>query len=176
MAVTEPYILTLKLDQHTFETLNMLRQTHFPAARNVVPAHITLFHALPSLHEAQIRQDLAHLASTTSPLALTFPAVRLLGRGVAVALTSATLVQLRQQLASRWQPWLSAQDRQPYQPHVTIQNKVTPEAARRLFARLEQTWEPLHGIGEGLIVWQYVGGPWEYVAEYRFTHPDTTQS
>jgi hypothetical protein len=40
-------ILTLKLDQTTFERANTLRQQYFPPERNVVPAHVILFHQLP---------------------------------------------------------------------------------------------------------------------------------
>lgn len=78
------------------------------------------------------------------------------------------LVILRRQFAADWQPWLSPQDRQGYRPHVTIQNKVTPDEARRLYEKLMLSWQPLSGWGKGLLLWRYLGGPWELVDEFQF--------
>lgn len=60
-----PLILTLVLDAQLFKALNALRVRHFPPERNVVPAHVTLFHALPSEHEAMIADDLDALCAAT---------------------------------------------------------------------------------------------------------------
>lgn len=162
-------ILTLRLDGASFALLDGLRAAHFPPARNFLPAHITLFHALPGDEEPAIRATLAEVAAATGQLPLSFPAARFLGRGVALTVASPTLVALRGALASRWAPWLSAQDRQPYHPHVTIQNKVAPEAARALYAQLAAGWQPFAGTGEGLLLWRYLGGPWELLADLPFT-------
>ena len=43
----DPLILTLMLDAGTQAWLEALRRAHFPPGRNLVPAHVTLFHALP---------------------------------------------------------------------------------------------------------------------------------
>jgi hypothetical protein len=43
----QPLILTLALDGEAFAFFDGLRRAHFPPERNVVPAHVTLFHALP---------------------------------------------------------------------------------------------------------------------------------
>lgn len=53
-------------------------------------------------------------------------------------------------------------------PHVTVQNKVSPQKARALRERLEQTFTPFEVRGEGLLLWRYLGGPWELVGEYLF--------
>jgi len=161
-------ILTLKLDPVAFATLDALRQQHFPPERNFLSAHITLFHALPPDQEVALRAELAACCATTPILPLTLPTVRFLGRGVAVTVESPALLELRRQLALAWQPWLSAQDRQRYQPHVTIQNKVTPEVARLLYEELRQRWHPLKAQGEGLLLWRYLGGPWERMGEFPF--------
>ncbi len=161
-------ILTLKLDPVAFATLDALRQQHFPPERNFLSAHITLFHALPPDQEVEIRAELAACCATTPTLPLTLPSLRFLGRGVALTVESPALLELRRQLALAWQPWLSAQDRQRYQPHVTIQNKVMPEVARLLYEELRQTWQPLTAQGEGLLLWRYLGGPWEEVGEFLF--------
>lgn len=165
-----PFILTLNLDTNTFARLDALRQAHFPPERNFLSAHITLFHALPGEQEAAIRQTLQRICAATPIIPLSFPTVRSLGRGVAVVVESPLLLDLRQRLANTWQAWLGAQDRQRYQPHVTIQNKVTAEAARHLYAQLTATWGAFHGQGEGLSLWRYQGGPWESVAEFPFLH------
>ena len=159
-----PLILTLQLDERLFAALDALRTAHFPAERNLVPAHITLFHALPGAHEPQIADELRELAAGHAPLPLAVPTLRFLGRGVALEVESPQLSALRGELAQRWWDWLSPQDRQRYKPHVTIQNKQRPELARALFDSLSESWQPLSGLGAGLLLWRYLGGPWELAA------------
>ena len=101
-----------------------------------------------------------------------FSTLRSLGQGVAIDLESAALLEVRNQLAQGWSSGLSAQDRQGYRPHVTIQNKVTADEARHLYEQLSQTWQPIEGLGEGLLLWHYRGGPWELADEFEFTHSD----
>ena len=94
--------------------------------------------------------------------------VRFLGRGVAFELSSGELAQLRGSLADAWEPWLTPQDRQRHRPHVTVQNKVAPEVARALHARLSASFVPGEVEARGLGLWRYLGGPWEPVAELAF--------
>lgn len=166
-----PCIVTLKLDMAAFRRLDTLRQQHFPAERNFLSAHITLFHALPGDQEEAICATLQRQSAVTPVIPLTLPTVRFLGRGVALTVDSPALIELRRQLATPWYDWLSAQDRQRYQPHVTIQNKVLPEVARTLYDQLSQSWTPLRAQGEGLLLWRYHGGPWEAVTEFPFGRP-----
>lgn len=168
MSSPPPFILTLKLDHAAFEVLNGWRQQHFPPERNFLPAHITLFHALPGEQEEKIRQVLSPLCVDSPPLSLLYPSLRFLGRGVAVEVECPELITLRQWLAATWQPWLSNQDRQGYRPHVTIQNKVAPDEARCLYEKLRITWKPFRGWGQGLLLWRYLGGPWELVDAFQF--------
>jgi 2'-5' RNA ligase len=91
---------------------------------------------------------------------------------VAVTVDAAELTRLRGRLATIWQEWLSAQDRQGYRPHVTIQNKVSSDQARRLYDQLAAQWEPFTGRGEGLLLWRYMGGPWEPAGEFLFGETD----
>lgn len=163
-----PFILTLDLDARLFAGLDALRRAHFPPERNHVPAHVTLFHALPGEHEADIATHLAAVCEPHPPVAVTLPGVRSLGRGVAVTVDAPELVALRNRLARQWAGALAPQDRQGYRPHATIQNKVTPEAAKALLAELAATWVPAGGVGEGLRLWRYVGGPWEPAGRFRF--------
>lgn len=168
-AALAPLILTLKLDEATFTGFNQLRQQHFPPERNFIPAHITLFHALPGDQEQPIRETLTITCSQVRTLELRFPKPRSLGKGVAIMVESPPLVELRQRLARQWQVWLSPQDRQGYRPHVTIQNKVTPAEAAQLYQHLLETWHPIQGYGEGLLLWRYQGGPWELSDLFSFT-------
>lgn len=163
-----PLILTLKLDQNTFSYFDQLRQKHFPPEKNYLPAHITLFHALPGDRETNIQQSLQALCSCTPVLPLTFPRLRFLGQGVAVEVDCAELVQLRHRLAKPWDSWLSRQDQQGYRPHITIQNKTTFNQAKQLYEQLANEWQPFNGYGEGLLLWRYQGGPWESLGEFAF--------
>lgn len=161
-------ILTLKLDQATFERANMLRQQHFPPKRNVVPAHVILFHQLPGDREPAISHSLKALCAQTEHFPLALPSLQSLGNGVAINVSSPALMELHKTLAITWDVWLIPQDRQGYRPHITIQNKVKPETARQLYEELEAQWQPITGRGEGLLLWYYQKGPWELAREFCF--------
>ncbi len=162
-----PLILTLLLDPATQARLDAERAAHFPAERNHLHAHVTLFHHLPGEDEQGIRLRLLALR-TRAPLPLRLAAVRSLGRGVAYTLEGDALPALRGELARDWAAALTAQDRQGFRPHVTIQNKVTPAEAAALLDHLRARFTPVETQGVGLALWRYLGGPWEAVDEVRF--------
>ncbi|HEV2611949.1 MAG TPA: 2'-5' RNA ligase family protein [Noviherbaspirillum sp.] len=164
-----PLIVTLKLDADSFKRLDAMRKDHFPPERNFLTAHLTLFHALPGKEQPAICDWLNQLCIETAPFRLEFPRIRMLGRGVAVDVASAELQRLHTQLAQRFSAWLTAQDRQSFKPHVTVQNKVSPQQARDLFDSLRLAWTMAPGTGEGLLLWQYLGGPWKHIAEFSFS-------
>ncbi len=162
-----PLILTLALhpdDQARFERL---RQLHFPAGRNMIPAHVTLFHHLPGA-EVEAVSDTVAARCAVPPFFVGVPGLRFLGRGVAYALESSALSAFRASLAREWDGWLTLQDRQGWRPHVTIQNKASPEAARALHANLQAAFAPFTVRAEGLDLWRYLGGPWELVGRHPF--------
>jgi 2'-5' RNA ligase len=161
-----PLVVTLALDDDAQQRLEALRRRHFPPERNVVPAHVSLFHALPGAHEAQVLDDLA-TACRRPAFPVTVAGVTSLGRGTALRVRAAGLASLHAELARAWGPWLTAQDRQPPRPHVTVQNKVTPEAARALQAELVDL-PPVEARAVGVDVWRYVGGPWEHLRRVQF--------
>jgi 2'-5' RNA ligase len=164
---SEPLIVTLLLDDAAQGRFDRLRAQHFPPERNVLAAHVTLFHALPGEHLDAVRADLTAAADRPSfDVAVT--GVRFLGRGVAYTLSSPELAGLRDGLVSAWRPWLTPQDRQKHAPHVTVQNKVAPAVARALHERLLADFEPETVPARGLGLWRYLGGPWEPVGEYPF--------
>ena len=163
-----PLILTLRLDAASFARLDALRQAHFPPARNHLSAHLTLFHALPGEHAEAVAANLAAACAGTAPVALRFGGLRSFGKGVAYAVESPALGRLRTFLVGNWHRWLTAQDRAGFRPHVTVQNKVEPPEARALFEQLQAGFAPWEGVGEGLLLWRYRGGPWEAEGEFPF--------
>jgi 2'-5' RNA ligase len=165
--VTEPLIVTLLLDDAAQQRFDRLRTAHFPAGRNHLRAHVTLFHALPGELATEVRAALAEAASRpVFDVAVT--GVRFLGRGVAYDLAAAELTELRASLAARFAASLTRQDRQWSRPHVTVQNKVDPTVARALHADLSAAFEPGSVTARGLGLWRYLGGPWQPDAQYHF--------
>lgn len=163
-----PLILTVAFDGATFARLDGLRRRYFPPERNVVPAHLTLFHALPGEEAGTIRRELAEICRQQKPFDLEATGLRSLGRGVAVAFSSPELVRLRQALAREWRDWLTAQDSAKIAPHVTVQNKVAPDTARATLAELGAEFRPFTARAEGLNLWRYLGGPWQVEKAFRF--------
>lgn len=132
-----------------------------------MPAHLTLFHALPPGAEAEIRGRLAAITQTDSPAA-TISGLINLGRGVAYRIHSADLEDLRAELAEQFHGLLSAQDRAGWRPHVTIQNKVEPALARRLFQTLLRDFERRPLAIPALTLNEYQGGPWDVRGRWPF--------
>lgn len=166
-----PLIVTLRLDDESSRLFDRERRRYFPPERNFLRAHVTLFHKLPRENEDFVRAVLEETASRT----LTFPVgvtgLRSLGRGVAYELFSEELARLRTKLTARFTDLLTAQDRQGFRPHVTVQNKVTPQAARALLVQLEAGFSPWEAEGRGLDLWAYRGGPWEALGFFSFMNP-----
>jgi hypothetical protein len=71
-------------------------------------------------------------------------------------------------LQREWRDWLTPQDSARIAPHVTIQNKVSPDEARALLRELEGEFRPFTGTAEGLDLWHYRGGPWEPARRFAF--------
>jgi len=163
-----PLIPTLALEPAAQARFDQLRAQHFPPERNQVPAHVTLFHALPGTERAAITADLARCCADTAPFAIQIAGLRSLGRGVAYVVESAELARLRGALARTWAPWLGAQDRQGYRPHLTVQNKADPASARALLAALQAEFSPFEVEATGLLLWHYRSGPWEAAGLFAF--------
>ena len=160
-----PLLLTLQLAEPAQSLFQALRNRHFPPERNLVPAHVSLFHTLPGTERPGIVRLLRGL-DTARPQLLVEPP-RSLGHGVAFRLGSAELQALRARLAAAWSDWLTPQDRQRFQPHMTVQNKVTPAQAAETLARLQQGFVPWRTEGAALLLWRYLGGPWEAIERFE---------
>lgn len=91
-----------------------------------------------------------------------------MGFGSAYRIESPVLSGLRARLAERFEPWLSQQDRRPFRPHVTIQNKAPAAEAKTLFSALQAEFIAFEASGETLLLWRYRGGPWEEAGRYPF--------
>jgi len=163
-----PLIVTALLDEGAFDWFEALRQAHYPHARNRVPAHLTLFHALPADREAAVAQALEAVVRGRRPMSLQVRGPWFLGTGVAYRIAAPELSALRGELATTFAPFLAAQDRAPFRPHITVQNKADPAQARRLLEQLQLEFEPFEIWAEGLLVWRYQGGPWAPVVRLPF--------
>lgn len=159
-------ILTLAIEPSWQQHFEALRREHFPPELNRVPAHVTLFHALP-LDDAT-RDALRSGAVAHPAFPLRVAEVISLGRGVAYRLESPALLGLRRQLAQHFDASLIPQDRQGYRPHIVVQNKVSGEEARALRASLTAGFAPWTVEAEGLLWWEYLGGPWRLLERFAF--------
>lgn len=168
MKTTAPLILTLALDERSFAFFDEQRRRYFPPDRNFIPAHLTLFHHLPGQHADSIEDLLREQCARQHDFTVDVTGLRLLGRGVAYGLHSPVLAELHRSLAAQWASWLTPQDRQNLQPHVTVQNKVEPHKARELQLALAETFRPFEATATGLELWWYRGGPWEKLNRFPF--------
>ena len=159
------YILTAEMDEMSFAWLDGLRREHFPPERNVLSAHLTLFHQLSPAQVARLRL----IERPCAPVELRFDRVVFLGFGVALGVQSAELERLRSKARAEIGGEFSRQDAQPWKPHVTVQNKVTAESARQLHHALARGFSERVGAATGLLIWQYLGGPWKMADRIAFT-------
>lgn len=166
-----PLILTLALAPADQARFDHLRTAHFPAERNYLDAHVSLFHHLPGDEASAIAATLAIAAGARAPFAIAVTGLRSLGRGTAFTLAAPELARLRAELAALWAAALTAQDWQGFRPHITIQNKVDPAAARALLSQLSRDFAPFEVTATGLALWRYRGGPWEKEGDFAFTGP-----
>ncbi len=165
---SRPLILTALLDPPAQGRIEALRREHYPAQLNQVPAHISLFHHLPGSELAAVRRRLKAVCGPLPPPMVAVTGLRFLGKGVALKLRSPELDAVRGELADGWSTLLIPQDRAGFQPHVTIQNKVTPAAAKATLAALEAGFRPFEARAVAVAVWRYLGGPWEALGEVAF--------
>ena len=165
--MSAPIIVTALLGDADFAWLDGLRRRHFPPERNVLPAHLTLFHHLPPSIAPELGQRLAAIAAEPEPPARAVDWISL-GGGVALRVESPALGGVRDALADAFTGLLTPQDQARWRPHVTVQNKVPPEAAARLRDELSNGFNPRPIRVVGLASWYYRGGPWEPIGRYRF--------
>lgn len=161
-----PLIVTAELAPPDFAWLNDLRRRYYPADRNQLPAHLTMFHAVAPSAEPELRQILRTMVQTRAPRAW-IAGVMNLGNGAAFRIASDELDAIRSEVAERLHGLLTAQDSAGWSAHVTIQNKVPPRDAKLLIKALEsEAGRPISLTGLGLH--RYLGGPWETLRTFPF--------
>jgi 2'-5' RNA ligase superfamily len=165
--LTAPIIVSALFGPEDHRWLDNQRKEYFPPERNVLAAHLTLFHHLPPSAEGELCQRLRGLCRRPAPAAR-ITALMSLGRGVAYRIECPDLASLRGELASAFAGMLTPQDQAGWRPHVTIQNKVEPAAARALLASLEPDFRSRPLAIVGLAAWWYRGGPWALIGGFRF--------
>lgn len=170
--MAQPFILTAALPPDLAGFAEGLRRAHFPAERNHLHAHVTLFHAFaPSLLD-ELRDFLPKVAAEFAPPEGTVTGVMDLGSGTAIALAAPRLLALRALIADHFRGSLTAQDLHEPRPHITVQNKVSKAEARALQASLAPelaAWAiKAPFVFPALELWRYCGGPWEPVKACAF--------
>ena len=166
----EPALLVaLDLDETSHAHFEALRQRFFPADRNRVPAHVMLFHRLTLAKRSTFEDDLRHVAAAFAPFDVEVRGPYSIGKGVAYRLQSVELLRLHATLARKWTGELTAQDREPYRPHVVVQNKVTAETARQTLEMLGADSSNLAARATGLTLWLYRNGFWEDPVRFFLT-------
>lgn len=159
-------IVTLELDAGAQAWFEEQRQRYYPAALNRIPAHVSLFHALPG--DGNTRHALREAAEGTAGFRMRVVGVRSMGRGVLYELQAAEVMGLHRGLAERFRPFLTPQDKQPLKPHVVVQNKVEPAEAKALLAVLGAGFAAWEVEAVGLDWWEYLGGPWRLLERFAF--------
>jgi hypothetical protein len=166
--VTGPLIVVAELPGDIQAWAERLRRAHYPAARNRVAAHVTLFRALPPSCEAELRDALASVARASPPLPARLIRPIPLGQGTAIEVASHEMQRLRADLAEHFRGLLTPQDLAEPRLHVTVQNKVSRCEAQALQAELAGTFKPRDFRFIGLAVHRYRDGPWEFVKRWSF--------
>lgn len=164
---SRPLIITAEFDPVMQHWLEAQRRAFYPAALNRVPAHLTLFHALPGSARAEVAQRLAMVTSALAPLPAKLAGVKSLGRGVAIRIECAALHALRADLAEALWLLLGAQDRVGVDLHVTVQNKASTAEVREAMTSLSPLPAQPACI-TALRIWRYLDGPWETLGRWPF--------
>ena len=163
-----PFVLTLEMDGESFAALDALRRRYYAPERNLVPAHVTLFHRLPGERAREIKAFLGKAVAGQKPIEIPAGEVKTMERGVAIFLRSPQLGALREELAQEWWPWLGDEDKRGFRPHITIQTTLDEAEAHRTRQAIAAVFRPPRIRGTGLHLWRYRNGPWESERLFRF--------
>lgn len=163
-----PHLVLAVLPDAVQARLDALRRAHYPAERNRVPAHCTLFHAVPGMVAAELASVLARLTATTPPPRARIDRVIDLDGGTALALVSAELVDVRDLLADHFHGLLTGGDAVAPRFHITVQNKVERRAAHILQADLAATWRATDTMIPAIAVHRVIDGAWQPAGVWRF--------
>lgn len=163
-----PIIVTALFGKADFAYLNGLRRQYYPAERNLVDAHLTLFQHLPPSASEDLNNRLSAETRGVKAPEARLSKVMSLGTGVAFGVDCPELAAMRERMADAFMGLLMPVDQQPWNPHVTIQNKVTPAEADQVREELLWSFKPRRLEITGLAYWFYRNGPWEALLTHRF--------
>jgi len=166
-AAAAPIIVSAVFGDADHARLDGLRRQHFPPERNQLAAHLTMFHHLPPSIAPELSTRLVRVTRGPRPPAR-FASVMNLGRGVALRVHSPVLEGIRAELAEAFAGVLTPQDAGGWRPHVTIQNKAAPSAAKALLEKMSREFSPRSLEIAGLAAFHYRGGPWELIRRFPF--------
>ena len=164
-----PLLITAELPPDILAWADDLRRLHYPPERNRLRAHVTLFHGLPPSAEGEVRRLLGELAKRP-PVDAGISGIWNMGKGTAFDVDSPDMEELHALMRERFAGIMSAQDDRQLRIHITVQNKVSYEAARQLQWELKKGFTPrsFRFRGFGLYAWEE--GLWRPIAEYPFRH------
>lgn len=165
---TVPLIVTAQLPLDLYSWATQLRTDHYPPERNVLKAHVTLFHALPPFVEGELRALLGRITAASPPVPARLEGVMGLGSGTALRLSSPAMLDLRDGIAEHFTGMLTGQDSHRPRLHITVQNKVSPAEAKVLQADLALRVSPRDFAFRGLELHGYLGGPWKLLGQWPF--------
>ena len=163
-----PFVLTLEMDGEAFAAFDALRRKFYAPERNLVAAHVTLFHRLPGERAREIKMLLTDVAARERPMEVEVGEAKPIAHGVAIFLNAPRLHALREKLADEWWPWLEDRDRAGFRPHVTIETTESEAEARRTVQSLGRSVLPRRMRAIGLHLWRFSDGRWESDALFRF--------
>ena len=170
--MARPFILTAALPPDIQSWSEGLRRAHYPAERNHLHAHVTLFHSFaPSLLD-ELKDFIPRITAEFAAPQAQVSGIMDLGSGTAIALMSEELLELRALIAEHFHGSLTDQDLYEPRPHITVQNKVTKKEARALQADLAGQVALYADKGvftfPALELHLYQDGPWELVKRSAF--------
>ena len=163
-----PIIVTALFGREDQAFFDSQRAAHFPPERNMLAAHLTMFHHLPPSIEPELCRRLAEETRGVPAPEARVAGLISLGKGVAYRIDSPGLAAIRADLAEAFAGLLTPQDQAGWRAHVTVQNKVAPAEAKALLKRLETGFRARPVRIAALAAWWYRGGPWEPIARYPF--------
>lgn len=167
-AAAVPIVLTGTMGAADQRYFDELRRLHFPAHRNVLQAHLTLFHHLPPSALPELQQVMRGLAAEEAPPKAEIIGVMPMGRGTAFRVRSPALSDMREHIAEHFQRLLTPQDRGTPILHITVQNKVTPAQAKQLQQQLLAGFQQRPLEIKGLAAHHYLDGPWQQAFAVSF--------
>ncbi|WBY08902.1 2'-5' RNA ligase family protein [Sphingomonas sp. 7/4-4] len=160
--------MTALLGRQDQAWFDVLRREHYPPERNMLPAHLTLFHHLPPSVSEELKRRLSDETRCVRAPRAKVTGLMSLGGGVAYRIEVPELVAIREGLAQAFTGMLMPQDAGRWRPHVTVQNKVRPSLAKVVMGALARDFRPREVEIAGLASWWYRGGPWEPHSRHMF--------